>query len=353
MKILLITERLDQDSGLFGFFHAWVAEFARQCDQVTVIALSVGRYDLPENVQVYSLGKDKKHSSGFNRVQYMYIFYKSIIRQRNSYDYVFIHMHPVYIFLAAPLWKLWGKKIALWYAHGSVSWRLRVAERLVDVILTSTQNGCRLSSAKIRIVGQGIDTDLFDIRQQSHQSEYLSVVTVGRLSPSKHLKEIIEIFSYIVGKVPARLFIVGEPATATDEKYLHEIHADIKQRGLEELVVFEGSVANKDLPACLQQQRVFMSASTTDSLDKTLLEAMACGLTVFSPNASFVQIAQQEGYPDLIYSLKDPADRVAQQIVQCVKQDSVRSFRYRAVVCRDHSLNQLVRRICREISGEA
>ena len=59
MKILICTQKVDLNDDILGFFHSWIAEFAKQCEKVTVICLYKGEYDLPGNVKVLSLGKEK------------------------------------------------------------------------------------------------------------------------------------------------------------------------------------------------------------------------------------------------------------------------------------------------------
>ncbi|MEK7538915.1 MAG: hypothetical protein AAB552_03680 [Patescibacteria group bacterium] len=58
MKLLILTQKVDQNDDILGFFHGWIREFAKHAEQVTVIALGVGEYDLPKNVRVFSLGKE-------------------------------------------------------------------------------------------------------------------------------------------------------------------------------------------------------------------------------------------------------------------------------------------------------
>jgi len=44
---------------VFWFFsHGWISELAKYCDHVTVICLREGSRALPNNVRVYSLGKE-------------------------------------------------------------------------------------------------------------------------------------------------------------------------------------------------------------------------------------------------------------------------------------------------------
>ena len=138
MKLLVITQKIDLRDDILGFMHEWIAEFARQAEQVTAIGLYVGEHDLPKNVRVISLGKEKlgirDQGLGIRKILYAYRFWWAIWKYRTEYDAVFVHMNQVYIPLGFPLWKLLGKKISLWYAHGHVPFGLRVAEKLADII---------------------------------------------------------------------------------------------------------------------------------------------------------------------------------------------------------------------------
>ncbi len=57
MKLLFITQTLDEKSPVLGFVHRWVARFAESFETVDVIALSVGEHNLSINLSVHSLGK--------------------------------------------------------------------------------------------------------------------------------------------------------------------------------------------------------------------------------------------------------------------------------------------------------
>ena len=109
MKLLIITQKVDKSDDLLGFMHSWILEFAKHCQMVTVICLYKGNFDLPSNVKVFSLGKEK----GVSRVRYMLNFFRYIISERNNYDSVFVHMNQVYVVLGGFFWKLMRKKISL------------------------------------------------------------------------------------------------------------------------------------------------------------------------------------------------------------------------------------------------
>ncbi len=90
MRILITTQILDRTDPGLGFFHRWVEVFAAECEAVHVICLKKGEYELPPNVTVTSLGKEE----GAGRFMRLIRFYATILRYRNSYDAVFVHMNP-------------------------------------------------------------------------------------------------------------------------------------------------------------------------------------------------------------------------------------------------------------------
>ena len=71
MKLLILTQKMDKNDDLLGFFHNWVSEFAKKCEKVTVISLGIGEYSLSDNVKVLSLGKetDDRKQNTENRTQ--------------------------------------------------------------------------------------------------------------------------------------------------------------------------------------------------------------------------------------------------------------------------------------------
>jgi len=63
MKLLIVTQTIDSNDPVLGFFVRWVEEFSKQCEEVTVICLQKGEYELPKNVRVFSLGKESTKST--------------------------------------------------------------------------------------------------------------------------------------------------------------------------------------------------------------------------------------------------------------------------------------------------
>src|SRR5690349_983344 len=101
MRLLIITQKVDSKDPILGFFHRWIVEFAKNTTKVSVVCLSKGVFNLPSNVSVYSLGKER----GGNRISYTYNFFRYIWTLRHEYDAVFVHMNPIYVLLGGFFWK--------------------------------------------------------------------------------------------------------------------------------------------------------------------------------------------------------------------------------------------------------
>ena len=186
MKLLVITQIVDETDSNLGFFHNWLKKIASKVDHLYVICLKEGKHSLPGNVTILSLGKENTVS----RFEYVCRFYKYIWRYRHEYDNVLVHMNPEYVVLGGLLWKVWHKKVLLWYLHKSVDFKLRVAEKLVTKIFTASAESFRLPSKKVKIVGHGIDLTEFTARTKPLSGK-ISLVTVGRTTRSKDLKTLI------------------------------------------------------------------------------------------------------------------------------------------------------------------
>lgn len=269
MKLLIVTQIVDTEDPVLGFFARWIEEFAKHAECIEVICLKEGKYELPANVRVHSLGKERNVS----RVRYILNFYAYIWKLRNEYDTVFVHMNPEYIALGGILWRGMGKRIALWYTHKSVDLQLRVAEVLANIIFTASKESFRLKSRKVQVMGHGIDTDFFSPGNTQRGTNALSA---GRLSPTKRHDLIIRAAAHF----PQDLRIVGDgPERARLEALVEEL-------GLGSRVQFLGAGTQEMLRDEYRRAGVFAHASETGSLDKVVLEALACGLPVVTTNAA-------------------------------------------------------------------
>ncbi len=274
MRLLITTQALDKNDPVLGFFVRWVEEFAKHCEQVTVICLRKGDYTLPKNVRVFALGTGGK----FTRAQKLiYGAYKF----RNNYDAVFVHMNPEYLVAAGFLWRLLGKRTVLWYMHKSVDFKLRVATLFVNAIVTASKESFRLPTKKLTILHHGIDTAYFSPDPSIARGDHW--LSVGRLNLSKRHDLIIR----EAAQAGRKLRIVGEgPERQNLEVLAKELGAEVE---------FLGGRAHSGLLEEYRRAALFVHRSETGSLDKVVLEALACGSPVDSSDPA-LKYLQSEGY---------------------------------------------------------
>lgn len=339
-KLLIITQKVDQNDQLLGFFIDWLGEFAGRFERVSILCLEKGDFTLPGNAAVYSLGKDKGHG----KLKQLFTFYKYCWNLRQEYDVVFVHMNPIWVILGWKTWFLFRKKVFLWYAHKQITFKLRTAEKLAAGIFTSTSEGFRLSSRKLHIVGQGINTEIFKPDLSKRKSR-LSILSVGRIAPSKNLEVLIEAAKILKDEgLNFEITIIGESALARDRSYEHQIRNKVMEYGLGERLHFLGKVPHRELPIHYQSNQFFINTGTTGSLDKTIVEAMASGCVVISSNDAARKFLPK----DLVLERNDPVE-----LVKIIKVNNKTELRQELVdyVRANHSLGHLIDKISQSLGA--
>ncbi len=284
--LLIVTQKVDRNDPILGFFHRWIEEFSKNFRSVIVICLEQGESNLPANVSVFSLGKEK----GSSRVKYLLNFYSYIWARRAEYDTVLVHMNPIYILLGGLIWKILHKRIGLWYVHKKVDLKLRIAEKIANIIFTASKESFRLESQKVAIVGHGIDLDKFRVVEHQRGKRYI-VLSVGRISETKNILPLVKAIRILnEQRFPAQLVLVGTGITASDKIYEGEVKKYISDNSLAEVVLFKGNIPPENIASEYRQADMFVNLSDTGSLDKALLEAMASGLQILTSNEAFKNI---------------------------------------------------------------
>jgi len=165
-----------------------------------------------------------------------------------AYDAVFVHMNPEYIVLAGWWWRLAGKKVSLWYTLKSVNLKLRVAVLFANFVFTASSESFRLATSKVRVVGHGIDTELFALRPQRPAD--LRIATFGRIAPSKRLIEMLGGLDTLqVRGAPFAFDIAGAPVMEEDKAYEERLWDEVKKRPYANSVKLAGVVPYRELPA--------------------------------------------------------------------------------------------------------
>lgn len=284
MKLLVITQKVDLNDDVLGYFHIWLKELAKQCQSLTVICLWRGQFDLPANVTVLSLGKEE----GVSRVKYLWRLFKYLWRHHFKYDKVLVHMNPIYLVLVGWWWRLTGKSTALWYTHRQVDFKLRVATFFANIIFTAAPESFQLKSGKVKVVGHGIDVDSFKCETKTSNPVF-TVLHIGRLTPIKNCDTLIAAAGQLRTQLnrPFKVIFIGQAVTSSDQIYELKLKEQVKAFGLEETVIFAGAVPNRLICDYYCQADLTVNLTPTGGIDKAVLESMAAGVPVLTSNQAF------------------------------------------------------------------
>jgi glycosyltransferase involved in cell wall biosynthesis len=340
MKLLILTQKVDKNDTVLGFFHSWIMEFAKHCENVTVVALGVGEYDLPDNVRAFSLGKE----SGDSRLKYLWNFYRFILRERNNYDHVFVHMNQEYVLLGGVIWRMLGKRLFLWRNHPQGGYFTDMAVLFSDLVYATSPYSYvkKYHSEKTILMPVGIDTSVFEADAVTTR-DTRAILFFGRISPIKRIDLFLN--SLVVLKdrgVSCTVHIIGDPHNPGDDTYLASLSDFIKAKGLTEMVKILPGVPNNETPAMYRKYGIVVNMTDVGSFDKTIIEAMSSGMLVLTTN-----IALRGEIPDMFIADNVDAIHVADKIQALLALPSSEhlalSRTLRDYVIQKHSLNMLMK----------
>jgi glycosyltransferase involved in cell wall biosynthesis len=351
-RLLVFNLMTDADDPVLGFTTDWLNALAARCGVVDVITMQAGRLAVAGNVRVYSVGKEKGYSEPHRALE----FYRILLGllRRHRYDACFAHMIHRFAVLGAPLLKIWRVPITLWYTHKAVSLSLRMADKLVDHVVTASVESFRLPSHKVQVIGHGIDTRLFCVvsgQRSAVSSRRFEIISVGRIGPVKRLETIIAAVHRLVyeqGMSQARLRIVGK-VYPQDMAYAERLRQMVTDNQLESVIEFVGSVPHEQTVHEYQNADVMVNMSATGSIDKAVLEAMACGLPVVTANEAFQNILAPWG--DLLLVPPESPDLLAMRLARIAAmspdEHTALGVELRKIVVEHHSLENLVEQLMR------
>jgi glycosyltransferase involved in cell wall biosynthesis len=257
-------------------------------------------------------------------------------------------MNAIWGYRLAPVFHLLRIPVLLWYAHGTVTDRLRRAHRYVTRVVTSTPEGFRLPSDKVSVIGQGVDASLFTI--QEHVPGAADMLTVGRISPRKRIDLMIDVMDALIEvepSIPFRLVVIGAPLTSQDQAYQKQLEQKAAQSKASNNIQFVGHVPITRLPAYYRTALLHLNLSLTGSMDKTVMEALAAGCPVLTSNEAFRETLSS--FPNLLIK-DDHPKAIAQQILGLhKKRETIDHEALRALVVGKHDLATYGIRILEEL----
>ncbi len=336
MRLLFITQKLHQQD---AFGALWVRAFQRQGYEVEVICLEAGKEQF--SFPVHSLGKER----GASRLRSFLAFERLIISR--NYDRVFVHMSPVWYALGCWWWLLRGIPVYLWYTH----YRMQLGVRLFGWFgkrffcatsqslpqfdqTSSTRGGLRPTrgSPKKIVVGHGIDMDFWTRRHNTCQDPF-DLLMVHRLSRSKRVEIVFRALALLPQKY--RLEIYGIEA---EPDYSAELRSLVRELRLDLRVMFHGTIPMARLPDVYVQHSLILNLAS-ETIDKTMLEAMTCGCypVTTAANARAIGISESPG--------SDTPEAVAAFVEKFAAQPPIPADEMYRIVAKRHSLTGLVEKM--------
>lgn len=346
MHLLWFNLATDLDDLLLGFTSAWLREVAGRVKAVHVITMRAGRMSLPENVRVYSVGKEK----GFSEARRTLEFYSHLFRilKQEPIEACFSHMIPIFSVLAAPVLKARGIPLVTWYTHPSLPLSLKIAHHLSDQMVSCLPISYPYLAAKLKALGHGIDMELFS-PGDNEPAEPPMILCVGRISPIKYHPTLIKAAALLRERWsgPFQVVILGNPASRQDESYARSLRESVRSLDLEDLVHFQPGVPVTQLPPWYRRAAVHVNLTPTGFGDKVALESMACGRPCLTANEGFRETLGDYAF-ELLYRHGSPEDLAGKlEVLLQKKADELNTMGayLRQQVSQKHSLENLANKL--------
>lgn len=328
MKLLFITQKIDQNDDDLAFVILWVKEFIKQGVNVHVICLEKGNFD--NSFPVYSLGKE----FGYGKARRALRFFKFIFTLK--YNRVFVHMNPEYFTLGGWYWFLRRVPMYLWYTHYKMHIHMRLAGFFCKRMFAATKQSLPQYEGRPKkiITGHGIDMDFWLSENiiNSNENSSKNLITVHRICRSKRLEMSIMSLKHLPEEY--NLTIYGRDV---EKDYVKELHKLVEHESLGNRVFFKGPVAMSNLKEIYSNHRLMINMAS-ETIDKTMLEAMLFGICPITTKAN----SQAIGLPCSIE--KDDPKQIADFILSEKWREYGTPY-LREIVIERHSLSSLIKKM--------
>jgi 1,2-diacylglycerol 3-alpha-glucosyltransferase len=294
---------------------------------IPAMAYSAERFHIPFSATYYRLKKfnpDIIHThtpfgAGWMAVRSAKMLKKNLVGTHHTfYDHYLKHVKMDY---------QWAKKL---------SWKLTVKYyNHCNLILSPTQSlADTLKDAGLKkpvdIIPNSIDTSFFKPAVDTKSKEKIkanfgingkSLVYLGRVSYEKNIEQIVKAFGLTLKKMPnLKLMIIGDGPERENLEKLTEV------LGIKNEVIFTGFLYGEDLVAALQANDVFLTASKSENMPLSVIEAMAAGMPIVSVKELGLAEIVKEHVNGFFTKTDDPGD-MAQKIINIISdQDVMKKF---------------------------
>jgi glycosyltransferase involved in cell wall biosynthesis len=347
MRAVFICQSVDRDDPIQGGTIQWIEALARNpaVTHVRVLALRTGTYESAAEVEVTPFGRTTK-------LRTLVAFYWATLSALRARPHFFlIYQGGPYPLLLLPFKLILRIPIVQWKAHRLISRAMRFYARWCDdLILTSSPAGFPMDSRKVRVVGQGINTQLFEPRVRSRLGD---LVATCRLTPIKHIGEMIEAVAHAnkVYGTHYRLDVYGPALSSRDRSYARHLEELIDGIGARQWINIKGPVSQDKVPEVLSGYRAYLNYCG-GAINRSVVEAMACELPVISTNDAVAELIPAELHSALIVSREDKEEQAAvlhELLEKPSREIDELGRRMRTIVVSEHGIDGLIERILTEI----
>src|SRR3989339_1676899 len=140
-----------------------------------------------------------------------------------------------------------------------------------------------------------------------------SIVYMGRVSYEKNINKVIHAFKQVTEIMPnTQLMIIGD---GPDKERLKKLATSL---GIQQKIVYTSFLYKQELVDALQANELFVTASESENMPLSVLEAMACGLPVVAVSALGIPEIVQHKKSGLLTKTDDPI-KMADYIIELIK----------------------------------
>ena len=204
-----------------------------------------------------------------------------------------------------------------------------------------------LDEEKIRVIHRGVDMELFDpakvdrefiedFKKRYNLANRFIISSVGRITPLKNYETLIEAIDIVRRERPEVVGLIVGGVRSDKEGYYARLQEFVRQKGLEEHIIFTGSVS-KVAEVYMLSNVVVSSSKKPESFGRSIVEAMAMGTPVIATAHGGALDIVKDGYGEL-FGIGD-AKELAHKILTIRPRDDLRKY-----VHKNFSLEQMVQK---------